>query len=198
MGPGRGVRGGVERWRGVGPFAAQGLRAPVTDGWPLCWVAVATRSVVRLIRSVDSVAEIKQHCGRWRDEWSARARTGAMGLRLHQFWSLISFAKTDIFRPNSSIALILRYATPVNCKKTKLLALCIQNCLGKAVKQNPEHHGTLKSSTQITAEWIYRLYKISDTDMIYDTDICKSDVASSLTCLACHITFHLFIRNVSC
>lgn len=66
-GPWEGASAGAERWRGwrgVGPFAAQGLRAPVTDGWPPRWVAVATRSVVRLIRRVDSVAKIKRHCGR--------------------------------------------------------------------------------------------------------------------------------------
>lgn len=63
MGPGRGWwrRGGGG---GSGPFAAQGLRAPVTDGWPPHRVAAATGSVVRLIRGVDSVAEIKRHCGR--------------------------------------------------------------------------------------------------------------------------------------
>lgn len=60
-GPWEGVWGA---WEGVGPFAAQGLQAPVTDGWPPRWVAVATRSVVRLICGVDSVAEIKRHCGR--------------------------------------------------------------------------------------------------------------------------------------
>lgn len=63
-----GGRGGRVGWGGgvggVGPFAAQGLRALVTDGWPPHWVAVATRSVVRRIRGVDSVAKIKRHCGR--------------------------------------------------------------------------------------------------------------------------------------
>lgn len=34
-GPWEGVKGGVE----LGPFAAQGLWAPVTDGWPPLWVA---------------------------------------------------------------------------------------------------------------------------------------------------------------
>ncbi len=61
-GPWEGGVCGVEE--GVGPFAAQGLWAPVTDGWPPHWVAVATRSVVRLIHGVDSVAKIKRHCGR--------------------------------------------------------------------------------------------------------------------------------------
>lgn len=65
-GPWEGGESEVEGWRvrGVGPFAAQGLRALVTDGWPPHWVSVATRSVVRRIRGVDSVAKIKRHCGR--------------------------------------------------------------------------------------------------------------------------------------
>lgn len=45
-------------------FFFQGLRAPVTDGWLPRWVAGATGSVARLICGVDSVAEIKRHCGR--------------------------------------------------------------------------------------------------------------------------------------
>lgn len=56
--------GGMERWRWGGGCGAQGLRALVTDGWPPHWEAVATRSVVRLIRGGDSVAKIKRHCGR--------------------------------------------------------------------------------------------------------------------------------------
>lgn len=63
-GVGGGGGGGGVGVGGVGPFAAQGLWAPVTDGWPPHWVAVATRSVVMLIRGVDSDAKIKRHCGR--------------------------------------------------------------------------------------------------------------------------------------
>lgn len=37
---------------GVGPLCtAEGLRALVTDGWPPCWVSVATRSVARRLCS---------------------------------------------------------------------------------------------------------------------------------------------------
>lgn len=58
LGRANGLQEGVEGaagWGGVGPsFAAQGLWALATDGWPALWVAVAMRSVVRLIRGADS------------------------------------------------------------------------------------------------------------------------------------------------
>lgn len=84
MGPGRGawVRGEGEV--GVGPFAAQGFRAPVTDGWPPRWVAAATRSVVRRLCSVDSSANIKQYSGRWRDGWHARLEQRIQGEGAHR------------------------------------------------------------------------------------------------------------------
>lgn len=44
--------GGREEGGGVGPLCtAEGLRAPVTDGWPPRWVSVATRSVARRLCS---------------------------------------------------------------------------------------------------------------------------------------------------
>lgn len=52
-----GVVGGEGDWALCRPRSL----GPVTDGWPPRWVAV---SVVRLICGIDSVVEIKRHCGR--------------------------------------------------------------------------------------------------------------------------------------
>lgn len=51
-------------WGVLGPLPPRVCGPSVTDGWPPLWVSVATGSVVRRIRGVDSGARIKRHCGR--------------------------------------------------------------------------------------------------------------------------------------
>lgn len=61
------LEGGREGGGGGGCWAPSPPKVSgprLTDGRPPHWVAVATRSVVRLIRGVDSAAKIKRHCGR--------------------------------------------------------------------------------------------------------------------------------------
>lgn len=114
MGPGRGawVRGEGEV--GVGPFAAQGFRAPVTDGWPPRWVAVATRSVVRRICSVDSIANIRQYSGRRRDGWHARLEQRIQGEGSTEL-GVWEDANTDIFYPNAPNFVLLLKIHFIQC-----------------------------------------------------------------------------------
>lgn len=196
----------MEGRRGVGPFAAKGLWAPVTDGWPPHWVAVATRSVVRLIRSVDSVAKIKRHCGRWSDGWRAGSEQERRSKSSTKIGVLEEIANTDIFRPNS----LIFYAIFQHPEKG-LALFFTKMFLEKPRNRIQSIMETLKVSakSQTIAIWICRLlwntwYSISPCNpaQIY-TASCMTTVHKN--CLLnlpydfiSFVTFYLFINNASC